>query len=441
MYMIFGKVQTLLKNSIQICLPCILTVFFLFLFSIEPVIAACDSDIAVPLEVQIGSSSTIRGLGNYISIMYLFIVGVIGVLSAVVIMYAGIRWAAAAGNSSIIGDAKERIKGALIGLAIALGSYAILFNINPILTSIPEICPPGVEVPLSYYEEGVSEWATCTSNTYCNTSIEYCSQTEEQLATGTGGCSCEVVGGEDVCIPQSNEMGENEKCQSDDNCVNPYECIGATATTPGRCQVGNSGDKCTTDADCTGTICVDTGPESYCIKETGRSNGDYCEDDGECSSGICAESAQECVSGEEGANCFGRDDNCGSGYTCGGSNQCEAKETGTTCNEDDGDGCPSGMTCIDTIGRGGNCSDGTEGQYCETDGDCATAHQCVNTAGNNECYDGNDEDPCEDDSDCASGNYCYNGWTTEECYDGTSGDPCNNNSQCDSGSCSSGECT
>lgn len=422
----------------------LLSVLYILFAAVQPVLAGCDSDTTVSLEVQIGSATTIRGLGNYISTAYLFVVGIIGIMSAVVIMYAGVRWAAAAGNSSIIGDSKERIKGAFIGLAIALGSYAILFNINPILTTIPEICPPGVEVPLQYYEEGASEWAACTSATYCNTSIEYCEQTEEQAASGTGGCSCEPVGDDDVCIPQSNEMGENEKCQSDDNCVNPYECVGATSTSPGRCQVGNSGDKCTTDADCTGTVCIDTGPESYCMKETGRNEGEFCEDDGECVSGICAESAKECVGGEEGDSCFNREDNCLSGYTCGNSsNTCEAKENGDSCDWD-GDGCPSGLTCVDTYGVGGNCSDGSEESYCESNSDCSGTNRCVDETGvgTSRCFDGNEGDPCDSSNpQCASGNYCYNGWTEDVCYDGSTGDDCNTGSQCQTNICTSGKCT
>lgn len=80
--------------------------------------------------------SIVKDLADYISGFYKFFVGIIGVLAVVMILYGAIQWIAAAGNPGKIGAAKEQISSALIGLVLALTSYAILNLINPALVSL-----------------------------------------------------------------------------------------------------------------------------------------------------------------------------------------------------------------------------------------------------------------------------------------------------------------
>ena len=70
-------------------------------------------------------------LAEYIAAIYQYMVGVATILAIVMIMYGGFRWVTAAGDSGKIGEAKKTITGAVVGLAIALGSYTILNLINP----------------------------------------------------------------------------------------------------------------------------------------------------------------------------------------------------------------------------------------------------------------------------------------------------------------------
>lgn len=103
-------------------------------FYISPVAAHAQQ-----LEVGIGAADEVDSLIEYIVLVYQFVVAIVGIFAVVVIMFAGIKWAAAAGNQSMIGDAKERIKEAFAGLAIALGSYIILLLINPYLVSFQDL--------------------------------------------------------------------------------------------------------------------------------------------------------------------------------------------------------------------------------------------------------------------------------------------------------------
>jgi hypothetical protein len=72
-------------------------------------------------------------LARYLRSFYVYFVWVVGILATVMIMYAGIQWITAAGNSSRIENAKSTMNGALIGLVLALTSVLILRSVNPTL--------------------------------------------------------------------------------------------------------------------------------------------------------------------------------------------------------------------------------------------------------------------------------------------------------------------
>ncbi|MEK7653066.1 MAG: pilin [Patescibacteria group bacterium] len=98
----------------------------------------------VPLDnnptIEIGEGK--NPLFDYISIWYSFIIGSIGILATVMIMYGGFKWLTSRGNSSQISDAKEKIISAITGLLLAFLSFTILNLINPRLV---QITTPGME--------------------------------------------------------------------------------------------------------------------------------------------------------------------------------------------------------------------------------------------------------------------------------------------------------
>ncbi len=74
-------------------------------------------------------------IGEYLSTVYKYLIIFAGIVAVIVIIVAGIQWTASGGNSSTIESAKNRITGALTGLGLAVGSYVILYAINPELVS------------------------------------------------------------------------------------------------------------------------------------------------------------------------------------------------------------------------------------------------------------------------------------------------------------------
>jgi len=78
-------------------------------------------------------------IGEYISGIYKYAIGIIGILAAVILMFGGLLWLTAGGNTGQVTEAKEWIKASLTGLIIALSSYMILYVINPDLTTFKSL--------------------------------------------------------------------------------------------------------------------------------------------------------------------------------------------------------------------------------------------------------------------------------------------------------------
>ncbi|MFH1171378.1 MAG: pilin, partial [bacterium] len=73
----------------------------------------------------------VHDFAEYIGGFYKFFAGVIGIIAALMVMWGGVKWLTASGNSSKVQDAKDTIYSAIIALVLTFGSYALLFTINP----------------------------------------------------------------------------------------------------------------------------------------------------------------------------------------------------------------------------------------------------------------------------------------------------------------------
>lgn len=72
-------------------------------------------------------------LAQYITGVYAFLISIVGIIAAVVLIHAGFLYMTAGGSADRVGKAREKIRNALIGMALAFGSYTILYAINPAL--------------------------------------------------------------------------------------------------------------------------------------------------------------------------------------------------------------------------------------------------------------------------------------------------------------------
>jgi len=72
-----------------------------------------------------------KTFGEYIAAIYFYFVSVAGILATVMMMYGGVLYIISTGNQQKLSEAKDIITSSLMGLLIALGSYAILLLVNP----------------------------------------------------------------------------------------------------------------------------------------------------------------------------------------------------------------------------------------------------------------------------------------------------------------------
>jgi hypothetical protein len=89
-------------------------------------------------------------IAKYISAVYNYGVGIVGILAALMLMLGGIIWLTAAGSSTKIEQAKSFISSSLTGMALVLTAYVLLNTINPELVSFKPVGIKNVEyAPLS----------------------------------------------------------------------------------------------------------------------------------------------------------------------------------------------------------------------------------------------------------------------------------------------------
>jgi hypothetical protein len=70
-------------------------------------------------------------LGGYLIALYNFLLGAVGIIAMMMLVYGGFRYMTSAGNPAAMGDAKDIFYSAIIGLSLALVSYLIIGTINP----------------------------------------------------------------------------------------------------------------------------------------------------------------------------------------------------------------------------------------------------------------------------------------------------------------------
>jgi len=78
---------------------------------------------------------TDQEIGQIITFFAYFIIAISGVAAFTMLVWGGIEWMTSAGNTGRIGNAKDRILKAFLGLLLILTSVVILEVINPSFTS------------------------------------------------------------------------------------------------------------------------------------------------------------------------------------------------------------------------------------------------------------------------------------------------------------------
>lgn len=97
---------------------------------------ACVPPGKAQLSIAFNGKTEVKDLGEYIKLIYAFLVGAAGVIAAVLIVKGGFEYIIAGGASERVIAAKKTIGSAVFGLLLVLASYTLLNTINPDLVHL-----------------------------------------------------------------------------------------------------------------------------------------------------------------------------------------------------------------------------------------------------------------------------------------------------------------
>ncbi len=121
-------------------------------------------------------------LGEFISAIYKYSVGLISLIAVMVLIISGVQIITSAGNSETISSAKHRIVSSVIAIVITAGSYTILYTVNPDLVNLKNL--KILVIPQKLLEEPEIE-ASETVNSDNGTHVSYQSDQSAQTTPGT----------------------------------------------------------------------------------------------------------------------------------------------------------------------------------------------------------------------------------------------------------------
>lgn len=143
----------------------ILTLIFLSLIFCTPVLA----------DVQIGEFIITDKTSPEEVIIYIFqiFVGVGALIAVAMVVLAGVEWMTSDGNPGKVDGAKSKIKNALLGVGVLLGTYLIIWTINPDIVDVKVDnlkCDYGI-ILKAKYEDQEKEITRCIDTN--TTKIDY----------------------------------------------------------------------------------------------------------------------------------------------------------------------------------------------------------------------------------------------------------------------------
>lgn len=94
-------------------------------------------------EIDNKTKASIPFLAEYIRGIYVYLIGIAGVIAGVMSVMGGFQYLTAGGDAGKVKEAKERITNAVIGVILLLGAFTILKTVSPSLVELK-----GLEIPL-----------------------------------------------------------------------------------------------------------------------------------------------------------------------------------------------------------------------------------------------------------------------------------------------------
>lgn len=318
----------------------------------------------------------VGSLEEYVSRVFQWLVGVVGVVAGIMIVWAGVKWLTAAGSPDRISDARKKIADAAVGLILVLSSYLILQTINPALVRLQ--VPPlrqvrqtllGKSDCVNRQEFSCGETFQCTppsndpqalANPPCPGGIKP-GECLGQYCAGGGVNGCLPVLRDRIVDVLYAGLGDRErgiiavsslhvalKDFIDNKFCLPKQC-------PGACSTITDVRICASPA--CNCIVTDENADTVAECRPKRADGQSCSAHAQCTSGICNFAVAPNV--------------CGSALSPG-----QSRPNWTDCQLNLAGFCGAGSRCVDTLSFDGDCTDGSAGSPCNSRSDCDSGFEC-----------------------------------------------------------------
>ena len=215
------------------------------------------------------------GPAEWISYIFNFGMAIVGLAIIYSVVRAGIEWMTSGDNQTGITNAKGRIKGAVLGLLILLGSYVMLETINPNLVILKT---PNVNIKVEEMDFRLFSGSKtpCSPDMRCQT-----------------GETC--IDPKTMAAPSQDKSGYCVKLESGP----------AVSSSPSGTPVSSSGNiqkgkACNLDVKCENSVCIASNGDLIINSDiTGICsdlliNGSVCITSNECFSGKCGDNKCDC---------------------------------------------------------------------------------------------------------------------------------------------------
>ena len=97
------------------------TLSLVFALTALPALAQIDTGLNYGTFTGLGTNDLREGVMNVVNVL----LGFLGILAIIIILWGGFRWLTSGGNEEKVGEAKKIITAGIIGLVIIFTSYAI----------------------------------------------------------------------------------------------------------------------------------------------------------------------------------------------------------------------------------------------------------------------------------------------------------------------------
>ncbi|MFH1979157.1 MAG: hypothetical protein ABII97_02140 [Patescibacteria group bacterium] len=176
-----SKKQKIFTTSLAILL------FGFFSFSGVGAYIAVDSELDDAVGLYSEEEYVPGTFAQYATQTLKFAITIGALLAIIIIIIGGFEYVTAGGNTGQVEKAKERITQAILGLILIVGSYLILYTINPDLVNLnlgldPLEIPPPPTTPIETYQVQTTSALACEQT--CVGSFEFDPATKNCTCSG-----------------------------------------------------------------------------------------------------------------------------------------------------------------------------------------------------------------------------------------------------------------